>query len=165
MNERILTLLNEQIWLENRASFYYLNLSVICSINGYKGLSDFFREQSEEERNHMLKICDYILERGGEPQIPANTFLEFEDLTFNVLKIFEDSLFNEKEISSSFYRIINSCREELDYDGENFIQYFIAEQREEESKFRDLIDELKILEKDNSGVGLYQFDMNIRSRD
>ena len=161
MENKVFTLLNEQIWLENRASFYYLNLSVLCALNGYKGMSDFFKRQSEEERQHMLKICDYILDSGETPIVPANTFLDMEELSFGALKLFEDSLFNEKEITTSFYNILNQCKEECDYTTENFIQYFITEQREEEAKFKDLIDELKIIEKDASGVGLYHFDKNI----
>ena len=80
MEERVLNLLNEQIWFENRASHYYLNLSVLCESKGFKGISKFFREQANEEREHMLKICDYILERDRKPIIPSNTFLDDSEL-------------------------------------------------------------------------------------
>jgi ferritin len=163
MEEKVLSLLNEQIWLENRASYYYLNLSVLCDSKGFKGMSKFFREQSNEEREHMLKICDYILECDETPIIPSNTFLELDELSFdNILKIFEDSLFNEKEITNSFYNILNVCNELNDYRTENFIHSFIIEQREEETKFKSLVDELKIMG-DNTmiGLGLYVFDKNL----
>ena len=89
MEEKVLSLLNEQIWLENRASYYYLNLSVLCDSKGFKGMSKFFREQSNEEREHMLKICDYILECDETPIIPSNTFLELDELSFdNILSFF-----------------------------------------------------------------------------
>jgi ferritin len=163
MEKGVLNLLNEQIWFENRASHYYLNLSVLCESKGFKGISKFFREQSNEEREHMLKICDYILERDEKPIIPSNTFLDDSDLDFdNILKIFEDSLFNEREITNSFHKIILTCRELGDFTTENFIQWFIEEQREEESKFKSLIDELRIIGSNTtSGSALYLFDKNI----
>ena len=85
----------------------FLSKIVLPSIWWDKGISKFFREQSNEEREHMLKICDYILECDETPIIPSNTFLELDELSFdNMLKIFEDSLFNEKEITNSFYNIL-----------------------------------------------------------
>ena len=163
MEVEVLNLLNEQIWFENRASHYYLNLSVLCESKGFKGISKFFREQSNEEREHMLKICDYILECDETPIIPSNTFLELDELSFdNILKIFEDSLFNEKEITNSFYNILNVCNELNDYRTENFIHSFIIEQREEETKFKSLVDELKIMGANTMiGLGLYVFDKNL----
>lgn len=163
MEERVLNLLNEQIWFENRASHYYLNLSVLSESKGFKGISKFFREQANEEREHMLKICDYILERDKMPIIPSTTFLNDSDLDFdNLLKVFEDSLFNEREITNSFHKIIYACRELGDFTTESFIQWFIEEQREEESKFKSLIDELKIIGGNTTGgLSLYLFDKNI----
>ena len=59
LNKKIIDLINEQIWLENNASFYYLHLSIQFSINGFGGISNFFKEQSEEEREHMIKLIEY----------------------------------------------------------------------------------------------------------
>lgn len=160
MNEKVLNLLNSQIWLENRASFYYLNLSILCDVNGYSGVAKFFRKQSEEERYHMLKICDFLLECDQKPSIPTNTFLEDKYEEFSLLSFFEDSLFNEKEITNTFNELLIACRETNDFNTENFIQWFICEQREEEYKFKSLIDQLKII--GNNGSGLYQFDLNIK---
>ena len=56
LHKEIVSLLNEQIWLENHASFYYLNLSIEFSNNGFNGISTFFLNQSQEERLHMTKI-------------------------------------------------------------------------------------------------------------
>ena len=50
LDKEIINLINEQIWLENNASFYYLYLSTQFNLNGYSGISKFFLEQSNEER-------------------------------------------------------------------------------------------------------------------
>jgi ferritin len=161
MNEKVLNLLNGQIWLENRASFYYLNLSILCDVNGYSGAAKFFRKQSEEERYHMLKICDFLLGCDKKPSIPTNTFLEDKYEEFNLIRIFEDSLFNEKEITNTFNELLIECRVSNDFNTENFIQWFICEQREEENKFKSLIDQLRII--GNNESGLYQFDLNVKN--
>ena len=85
MNKEVLSLLNEQIWLENTASFFYLKLSKLFSENNYFGISNFFLEQSNEEREHMLKIFTYVLEQEGEPVVPNYNFLE-DAKTLGIIK-------------------------------------------------------------------------------
>ena len=51
LSKEIISLINEQIWLENNASFYYLLLSVEFDQEGFGGISTFFKNQSEEERS------------------------------------------------------------------------------------------------------------------
>ena len=78
LDKKIVDLINEQIWLENNASFYYLHLSIQFSINGFGGISDFFKEQSEEEREHMLKLVDYLLDEDVTPNIPNYNFIFYD---------------------------------------------------------------------------------------
>ena len=70
MNEVVLELINEQIWLENHSSCFYLNLAIEFGNRGFNGISTFFFNQAEEERQHMLKLMNYVLERDEKPQIP-----------------------------------------------------------------------------------------------
>jgi len=154
LNEEIVELLNGQIWLENRASFYYLKLSVEFNKNGYSGISKFFLNQSNEERVHMIKIFEYLKEQDDEPIIPNYNFLEEDEGEFNIICLFEDSLSGEREVTKSINKIISKCKEVGDYTTENFLQWFITEQREEENKFKEIIDNLKIIG-DNT-LGLYE---------
>jgi ferritin len=154
MNKEVLSLLNEQIWVENGASFFYLKLSKLFNENNYFGITNFFVEQSNEERIHMMKIFSYVLEQEGEPVIPQYNLIEESELEFNILNLFELSLSNEKKVTNSLNKIISKCREVGDYTTENFLQWFVIEQREEENKFKEIIDNLRIIG-DNS-VGLYE---------
>ena len=110
MNKEVLSLLNEQIWLENTASFFYLKLSKLFSENNYFGISNFFLEQSNEEREHMIKLFSYVLEQEGEVNVPNYNFIEDEDLYFNILSLFECSLENEKKVSNSINKILSKCK-------------------------------------------------------
>jgi len=157
LNKEIISLLNNQIWLENMSSYYYLKLSVLCNENGFSGVSKFFVDQSNEEREHMMKIFNYMLEQDEEPVVPSYNYIEEdEDLkNFNLLYIFENSLVNEKEITNSINELVIKCKETGDSRTENFLTWFVEEQNEEEQKFKDLIDDLKIIDGDK--FGLYNF--------
>jgi len=149
MNKEVLSLLNEQIWLENTASFFYLKLSKLFSENNYFGISNFFLEQSNEEREHMIKFFSYILEQEGEVNVPD----------FNIVNLFECSLENERKVTNSINKIVSKCKEVGDYTTENFLQWFVVEQREEENKFKEILDNLKII--GNNSVGLYELNKTL----
>ena len=154
LNKEVIELLNNQIWLENRASFFYLRLSVEFNKNGYFGISKFFLNQSNEERDHMIMIFEYLKEQESEPIIPNDNFLEEDEGEFNILCLFEDSLIGEREVTKSINKVISKCKEVGDYTTENFLQWFVTEQREEENKFKEIIDNLKII--GNNTLGLYE---------
>jgi ferritin len=159
MNEEVLSLLNEQIWLENTASYFYLTLSKKFSENNYYGISKFFLNQSNEEREHMLKLFEYILEQESEPIVPNYNYLDETELEFNILYLFEMSLLNERKVTNSINKVISKCKEVGDYTTENFLQWFVIEQREEENKFKEIIDNLKIVGEDR--VGLYEINKSL----
>lgn len=152
LNKEIINLINEQIWLENHASFYYLDLSIKFNLEGFGGIGKFFAQQSQEERVHMLKLIDYLLEKDGVPTLPNYNFMEENEDQFNVLLHFENSLLNERKVTNAINKIVSKCKEVGDYTTENFIQWFVTEQREEENKFKEIIDNLKIVGDDGSGL-------------
>jgi len=154
LHEEVVELLNSQIWLENRASFFYLKLSVEFYKNGYFGISQFFLNQSNEEREHMIMIFEYLKEQESEPVIPNYNFLEEDEGEFDILCLFENSLAGEREVTISINKILSKCKEVGDYTTENFLQWFVTEQREEENKFKEIIDNLKII--GNNTLGLYE---------
>ena len=159
LSKEVVNLINEQIWLENNASFYYLHLSIQFSENGYNGISKFFLEQSNEEREHMLKLIHYLLEQDVEPTIPNYNFMEDLDEEFNILTHFQNSLYNERKVTQSINNIINKCKEVNDIQTETFMQWFVTEQMEEESKFKEIIDDLKII--GDNGSGLFELNRQL----
>lgn len=161
LNKEVLSLLNNQIWLENMSSYYYLKLSVLCNQNGFNGVSKFFLGQSNEEREHMMKIFNYMLEQDTEPVVPSYNYIEEEGIIdFNLLTLFENSLTNEKEITNSINELVIKCKEVGDSRTENFLSWFVEEQNEEEQKFKDLVEDLKIIKGDK--FGLYHFNKSLK---
>ena len=66
MTPKIKELLDKQVELELTSHLFYLRTAMQCKINGYEGLYKFFKSQSEEEREHKLKVIEYMTDLGIE---------------------------------------------------------------------------------------------------
>jgi ferritin len=150
--------LNTQVALEAASSQAYLAMASWADIQpGLQGVTDFFYTQAEEERVHMLKLIKYINERGGFGVIPA---LKQPIITFQSLKrVFEEFLRHELEVSESINDIVHLALQEKDYATHNFLQWYVAEQIEEERLARTLNEKLEMIGEDKSG--LYLFDRDV----
>lgn len=140
----IVDLLNQQIKLEGRACAMYLSIASWCDQRGLQRSATFFYEQSEEERQHMLKIFHFVNDAGGQAISPTVNDIPYE---FDSLKgVFNYSLDQEIKVTKSIYQIVKRCRELMDYGTENFLNWFITEQLEEEATMRSIIDMIDLME-------------------
>jgi len=159
MHTSIENLLNDQIKVEATASMHYLAMASWADAEGFSGVANFFYAQSEEEREHMLKLVKFVNERGGKVVVPA---LEQPGDSFASLKaLFEKFLDSEVFVTKQINTIIDACLELKDYNTNNFMQWYVTEQLEEEATARTLLDKLNIIGDDNSGY--YLFDRDIES--
>jgi ferritin len=152
--------LNNQVKLEASSSQAYLAMASWSEIQpGLDGVAEYFFNQSEEERLHMLKLMRFINERGGFATVPA---LEQPIITFKSLKsLFEEFLKHEINVSNSINELVDLALKEKDYATHNFLQWYVSEQIEEEKSARILNDKLELIGEDKSG--LYLFDRDIMS--
>ena len=67
ISEKMESALNNQIALEGYASFLYLAMASWCDKEGLEGCAEFMHRQSEEEREHMLRIFHYIRHFSSNP--------------------------------------------------------------------------------------------------
>lgn len=150
--------LNNQVKLEAASSHAYLAMASWSEIQpGLDNVAEYFFQQSEEERVHMLKLMRFINERGGFAMVPT---LEQPIVTFKSLKsMFEDFLEHEIIVSNSINDLVNMALTEKDYATHNFLQWYVSEQIEEEKSARVLNDKLELIGDDKSG--LYLFDRDI----
>ncbi|KAA1243922.1 ferritin [Aquimarina sp. RZ0] len=150
--------LNDQIKYEAKASAQYLAMACWADINGYNGIAEFFYTQSEEERVHMTKLVKFINERNGQAVIPS---IDKPRDSFNgLMELFEVFLKSEEFVTAQINNVIFQCLEHKDYNVHNFMQWYVAEQLEEEATARTLLDKLKIIGDDKSGHYLFDRDIN-----
>ncbi len=159
MKKEIEKLLNDQVRYEANASMHYLAMASWADVHGFNGVSDFFYANSEEERVHMIKLVKFINERGGKAIVPA---LEAPKANFETLnELFEEFLSSEIYVTEKINEIIFECLSHKDYNTHNFMQWYVAEQLEEEAQARTMLDKLNIIGNDKTGH--YMFDRDIMS--
>lgn len=155
--KKVEEILNVQIEKEDYSSQLYLSMASWAENKGFEGVSDWLYAQAEEERMHMLKLIRFVNDRDGVASIPGikTPPAEFKD----VFSMFDQVLKHEKFISGSINEIVAVCIKENDYTTQNWIQWFVTEQIEEEASVKAIIDKLNLLGKNN----LYMFDRDIMS--
>ena len=157
LSEKVENILNVQIEKEDYSSQLYLAMASWAENQGFEGVSNWLYAQAEEERMHMLKLVRYVNERDGAAVIPG---IDQPPADFgNVHEMFDKVLAHEKYISGSINDIVAVCLGENDFTTQNWIQWFVTEQIEEEASVKAIIDKLKLLGKNN----LYMFDRDIMS--
>lgn len=159
LSKTIESALNKQVMYEAASSQVYLGMASWADNQpGLEGVTDFFYKQSDEERVHMLKLIAYINERGGVADIPG---LNKPETKFASLKkVFEDFFKNEVTVSESINELVDLSLKEKDYATYNFLQWYVAEQIEEERLARKLNEKLEMIGQDKSGLYLFDRDIN-----
>lgn len=150
-------LLNDQIKYEANASAQYLSMACWADTNGYNGVANFFYTQSEEERTHMTKLVKFINERSGLAVIPSTD--KPRDTFSTLTELFEIFLKSEELVTAKINNVIFECLNHKDYNVHNFMQWYVAEQLEEEAVARTLLDKLKIIGDDKTGHYMFDRDM------
>ena len=136
------SLLQEQVRHEFTASQQYIALAVWFDGQDLPQLAKHFYKQSLEERNHAMMIVQYLLDNDIQPPIPGvdevrNDFADAIDIVTLALK-------QEKEVTDEIVKLAKTARDEDDYKGEQFMQWFLKEQVEEVATMSDL---LKVVER------------------
>ncbi|RDV15283.1 ferritin [Pontibacter diazotrophicus] len=157
LTEEIEQILNEQIKMEAEASAMYLAMSSWCDRNGFDFSAGYFKKQSDEEREHMLRLFKYVSDMGGRAVSPSisNIPLEFESFK----GVFEQALQQEIAVTQSFNRIADRCQKSKDYVTFTFLQWFLQEQIEEEYVARRALELFELIGED--GTGRYEIDKRV----
>lgn len=154
--------LNQQLKLEAESSQIYLGMASWAETEGLNGVADFLYSHADEERLHMLKLIRFINERGGHAIIPA---LDGPENNYkNVRLLFEKFLKHEEDVTKKIHSLVDLSLNEHDYSTHNFLQWYVAEQIEEESLARTILDKLRLIGDDKGGFYMFDRDLvNIKS--
>ncbi|WP_353777251.1 ferritin-like domain-containing protein [Winogradskyella sp. 3972H.M.0a.05] len=158
LSKTIESALNKQIRIEAESSQIYLAMAVWAEVKGLEGVANFMYDQSDEERDHMLKLVKFVNERGGHAHISD---LSAPNVTFNSFQeMFEKLLEHETFVSASINELVHITLQEKDYATHNFLQWYVSEQIEEEAMARTILDKINMIGDDKGG--LYLFDRDIQ---
>jgi len=130
-------LLNEQIGHEFGASQQYIAIAVWYDQQTLPRLAAHFYRQAIEERNHAMMIVQFLMDTDRKVTVsgadaPRNDFGGIEEPVAVALE-------QEKRVTSQINAITAAARAEQDFQGEQFMQWFLKEQVEEVSSMSDLL--------------------------
>jgi len=149
--------LNEQINLEFYSSNLYLQMSAWCEEKGFDGAADFLRKHANEEMMHMNRLFTYVSETGALPilgSIDAPPH-EFDGL----IDIFKATYQHECKVTKAINGLAHSAFTNQDYSTFNFLQWYVAEQHEEEKLFKGILDKIELV--GNNGQALFFIDKDL----
>lgn len=130
-------LLNEQVGHEFAAHQQYLAIAVHYDAETLPRLAGFYYRQALEERNHAMMVIQYLLDADHPVEVPA---VEAPKTSFEgIVEPVELALAQERRVSEQINALAARARDEGDYQGEQFLQWFIKEQVEEVSTAGDLL--------------------------
>lgn len=149
--------LNEQINLEFFSSNLYLQMGAWAESKGYEGCATFLYKHADEEMSHMKRLFTYVNETGamamlGTIEAPSADFKSIGDL---FEKVYEHECFITQKINE----LAHAAFTNQDYSTFSFLQWYVAEQHEEEKLFNGILDKIKIIGED--GKGLFFIDKEI----
>jgi bacterioferritin B len=136
-SERFVDALNAQIAREFFAAHQYLAVGIYYAAETFPRLAAFFYAQAEEERGHAMKMVNYLLDRGAEADVggvepPRRSFADH-------VEPLQIALEQERQVTVRIGELFEIARETRDYQSEQFMQWFLEEQVEEESTMQDLL--------------------------
>ncbi len=160
MKGAVKDVINEQIKHEFYSAYLYLSMAGSFEVANLPGFAHWMYKQSEEEREHAMKLFNYLLDRGEHVQLlpieqPPNAFR-------SPLDTFEQALEHEKDITSRIHRLYGLSVQEDDYPAQVMLNWFVAEQVEEEKSASEIVERLRMAGDDDAALLLLDKELGER---
>ena len=157
LKEKLYEKMNEQVMLEFYSANLYMAMSSWCSKEGLSGAAKFLYAHSKEEMEHMEKLFHYINETGSQAIITA---IDAPPSDFTSLKdVFDEIFKHEQMITGKIFELADLALELKDYSTFSFLQWYTAEQHEEEALFKGIVEKIEMI--GSEGRGLFMIDREI----
>ena len=152
--------LNKQVNAELYSSYLYLSMSAYFSEINLSGCAHWMRLQAQEELSHALKLYDYINERGGRPVLES---IEAPRSSWgSPTEVFENVLSHEQKVTGLINDLVDLAIQQKDHATNNFLQWFVSEQVEEEASANEVLQRIRMT--GNDGGGLFMLDQELGKR-
>ena len=160
IDQRMQEALNKQINAEIYSAYLYLSMSAHFQSVNLAGFANWMRVQAHEELMHALKFYDYVNERGGRIVLqPVEAPPSHWD---SPLAVFEHVYQHEQKVTGMINKLVDLAVEIRDHATNNVLQWFVAEQVEEEASADEVVQKLKLVGDDPSA--LFMIDRELAQR-
>ena len=152
--------LNGQMNAELYSAYLYLAMAAYYEDKDLPGFANWMRVQAQEEMTHAMKFYDYLVQRGARVVLDTIEKPPFE--WESPLNVSEHVLEHEKKVTGLINDLVNLAMEEKDHATNNFLQWFVAEQVEEEESVGSVLQKVRLAA--NSSSGLLMVDSELAQR-
>ncbi len=150
MKDAVRDAINEHIKHEFYSAYLYLSMAGSFEAAELRGFAHWMREQSKEELGHAMKFFDFLLDRGEHVQLQAVD--QPPDAFRSSLDTFEQALEHEKEITARINELYDLAVREGDYPAQVLLNWFVAEQVEEEKAATEAVERLRMAGEDSAAI-------------
>ncbi len=151
---------NDQINAELYSEYLYLAMSAYCETIDLPGFAAWMKQQAAEERIHAMRFYDFVFDRDGRVELEAIAKPQAEYIS--ILDMFENVLKHEQHVTKLIHDLYALALKENDYAAQVELQWFIAEQVEEEKAAKDIIQQLKWV--GDKSTAIYMLDQTMGQR-
>jgi ferritin len=141
---------NAQINREMYSGYMYMAMSARCTELALDGFAKWFMVQFHEEMFHAMKMYNYIFDQGGKVALAAIDAPKFKSDT--VKDMVETTLKHEQSVTKFIWDLALMAQKEGDLASQQFLQWYIAEQVEEEKNPTDILNKLAFIKEGSSGL-------------
>src|ERR671931_144622 len=150
MNATVFSAINDQINSVFTASYTYLAMAAFCERQKFLGAAKWLRFQSEEERQHGLKLFNFVLARDGNVELKT---IEQPKAAFDSLAaVFEQALDHEQQVTVQINSLYELCFREKAFAEMTELQWFLTEQVEEEKVAREIVAKFRLVKNDPAAI-------------
>jgi ferritin len=160
VTKKMLDTLNDHLNEELYSSYLYLSMASYFEEKNLKGFAQWFRIQSQEEYGHGMKFYSFIIQVGGKVTLKA---IKAPKTSWkSIMEVFAETLAHEKHITGLINKLIEQAIQGKEYATNNFLQWFITEQVEEEATVEGIINKLEMI--GDAKSGLFMLDRELGAR-
>ncbi|KYK26943.1 MAG: ferritin [Candidatus Proteinoplasmatales archaeon SG8-5] len=159
LNKKVEKALSLQVNAELYSSYLYLSMSADLDSKSLPGFAHWMKIQAQEELYHAIKIYDYVLERGGS--VTLDTIEKPQTSWKDPLAIFKAAYKHETKVTGMINKLVDLAIKEKDHATNNFLQWFVEEQVEEEASADEIVQQLALVK---GGSGLFMLDKEMGAR-
>ena len=137
LDKKVVELLNQQINKEFYSAYLYLDFSNYCIDQGLDGFGNWYKVQTQEERDHALLFIQYLQNNGEQVVLEA---IDKPDIQLaDVKTVLEEGLKHEQYVTSLIHNIYDAAYSVKDFRTMQFLDWFVKEQGEEETNAENLV--------------------------
>jgi ferritin len=160
LDEEMVSAINKQLNAELYSGYLYLSMAAYFESSDLSGFANWMRVQAQEELSHAMKFYVYLVQRGARVIL---TEIEAPPTEWDTnIAVFEHVYEHEQMVTGLINELVDLAIKLSDHATNNFLQWYVAEQVEEEESASGVLQKVKLAGEDSSGLLMLDQELGTR---